>query len=70
MLFASSPAAAASAAASTAYPIAMPSERESTTVTGIGACCAASRADSTVLDMSAEMWMDTIALAPAAAASS
>ena len=59
---------ASSAADSTAYPIAMPSERESTTVTGTGDCCAARCADSTVEDMSAEMCTDTMPSAPPAAA--
>ena len=48
--------------------MAMPSERESTTVTGTGACWAARWADSMVEDMSAEMWIDTTASAPSAAA--
>ena len=50
--------------------MAMPSERESTTSTGTGDWPAARCADSTVPDMSEERCTDTIASAPAAAASS
>ena len=67
---ADSPSAAASAALSTPNPIAMPSDRESTTSTGIGACSAASRADWQVPDISDEMCTDTTAEAPDAAAAS
>ena len=48
----------------------MPSERESTTSTGIGACSAASRADWQVPDISDEMCTDTTAEALDAAAAS
>ena len=64
------PAAAASAADSTAYPMAMPRVRESTTWTGTDACWAASRAPVTVPDISADRWTDTISSAPSATACS
>ena len=51
-------------------PMAIPMARESTTVTGTGAWVAASWADWTVPDMSAEMWIETIASAPSRAAAS
>jgi hypothetical protein len=64
------PSPAASAADNTPKPIAMPRDRESTTSTGIGDCSAAKRADWHVPDISDEMWTDTTAVAPAAAAAS
>ncbi len=45
-------------------------ERESTTSTAIGDMPAAIAADSAVPDMSEEMWTDTTASAPLAAAAS
>ena len=50
--------------------MAIPMARESTTVTGTGDWVAASWADWTVPDMSAEMWIETIASAPSRAAAS
>ena len=61
---ADAPPAASRAPASTAYPMAMPSARESTTVTGTGDSAAASSAPAIVLDMSPEMCTDTTASAP------
>ncbi|GAB2912319.1 hypothetical protein GCM10027203_09710 [Nonomuraea fastidiosa] len=42
-------------------------ERLSMTATGTGASLAAARADSIVPDISPERWIETIAVAPAAA---
>ena len=65
---ADAPPAASRAPVSTAYPIAMPSARESTTVTGTGESSAAIAAPPIVLDMSPEMCTETTASAPASAA--
>ena len=65
---ADAPPAASRAPASTAYPIAMPSARESTIVTGTGESSAAIAAPPMVLDMSPEMCTETTESAPAAAA--
>lgn len=48
----------------------IPNPRESTTSTGTEQSRAANRAEPMVLDISAEMWMDTIPSAPLAAAAS
>ena len=58
---------AARAAASTANPSAIPTVRESTTCTGTPAVCAASSAEFTVPDSSADRCTETISRAPLAA---
>ena len=58
---------AARAAASTDKPRAIATVRESTTVTGTPAVCAASPAAVTVPDSSPDRWTETISLAPRAA---
>ena len=56
------PRAASSAADRTAYPMAMPRERESTTVTGTGDCWRRAGRTARSPDMSAERWTDTTAV--------
>ena len=67
---AGAPPAASCAPASTAYPIAMPSARESITVTGTSDCSAARWALLIVLDMASDRCTETTESAPAATAAS